>query len=114
MASEITGHSNFGSTMCSGQQQRKINGRHYPFRRETTSDRWIALTELQIFLCSYPEQFAEQTVELLVIWDAMAVTLHHCYGYPPVEWNPSVTDGFPSQRASKAAKVYMYRRHDDI
>ena len=45
---------------------------------ESTGHRWIPLTkasemELWCFLWCAPEQTAEQTVEMLVIWDALAL-----------------------------------------
>ena len=49
-----------------------------PLRGETTGHRWIPLTKASdaehwYFLWCAPEQIAEQTVQLLVIWDAMAL-----------------------------------------
>ena len=46
----------------------------------TTRDRWIpptkaSDTELWCFLCSALEQTAEQTIETLVIWDAIALIM---------------------------------------
>ena len=49
---------------------------YWPFVRESTSYRWIPLTkasdtELWCFLWPAPEQTVEQTIEALVIWDAI-------------------------------------------
>ena len=48
-----------------------------PLWGESTDHRWIPLTkardaELWFFLLSAPEQTVEQTIETLVIWNAMA------------------------------------------
>ena len=49
-------------------------------RGESTGHRWILLTkasdaELWCFLWSTPEQTVEQTIDTLVIWDAIALTM---------------------------------------
>ena len=54
--------------------------RHWPFVREITGHRWIILTkasdaELWWVFLSVPEQTTEQTIETLVIWDAIAVIM---------------------------------------
>ena len=51
-----------------------------PLRGESTGHRWIPLTkasdaELWYFLWSVPEQTAEQTIEMLVIWDAITLIM---------------------------------------
>ena len=48
--------------------------------RESNDHRWIPLTkacdaELWCFLCSTPEQTAEQAIETPVIWDAIALII---------------------------------------
>ena len=53
-----------------------IKCKHFP----RYSDRWIPLTkasdtEIWYFLCSAPEQTAEQIIETLVIWDARALVM---------------------------------------
>ena len=51
-----------------------------PFAMGTTGHRWIPLTkatdaDLRCFLWSAPEQMVEQTIEMLVIWDAMTLVM---------------------------------------
>ena len=50
-----------------------------PLCREFTGHRWIPLTKARdaerwFFLCA-PEQTVEQTIETLVIWDAIALIM---------------------------------------
>ena len=50
---------------------------------ESTGHRWIPLTkasdaELWNFLWSVPDQTVEQTIEIPVIWDAVALIIRHC------------------------------------
>ena len=48
MASQITGVSIVGSTVCSGEDKENIKApRHWPLRGESTGDRWIPLTKGQ-------------------------------------------------------------------
>ena len=51
-----------------------------PLRGESTGHRWIPLAkasdaDLWCFLWRAPEQTAEQTVQMPVIWDAMALNV---------------------------------------
>ena len=57
-----------------------------PLWGESTGHWWIPLTkanrkELWCFLWCMPKETVEQTVELLVIWDAMSVMWCHCNAY---------------------------------
>ena len=51
-----------------------------PLWGDSTGHRWIRLTkasngELWCFLCCAPQQTAKKAVEMLVIWDAIALTM---------------------------------------
>ena len=55
--------------------------RYWPFVRGTTGHRWVVSltkasdTELLYFLWSAPEQTVEQTIEMSVTWDAIALIM---------------------------------------
>ena len=63
--------------MSSNENIFRVSG---PLCGEFTGDRWIPLTKasdakLWCFLWSTPEQTVEQTIEMQVIWDAIALIL---------------------------------------
>ena len=54
--------------------------RYWPLWEESTDHRWIPLikasnAELRCFLLCAPEQTAKQTVEMMVIWDAITLIM---------------------------------------
>ena len=85
-----------------------IKGKHFPrycfLRLESTGHRWIPLIkasdaeQLWCFLWSASEHTIEQTIEMPVIWDAIAIITSHCNDWRlwtrywlVAWWHPAIT-----------------------
>ena len=67
-----------------------------PLWGESTDQQWIPLTkandvEIWCFLWFAPEQMVEQTIEMLVIWDAITLIMKSlkCFTQKFIRWNIS-------------------------